>query len=53
MRVTLTRVADSLFEGEEAVLHVMGWVGAPAPAWPFRGRSSVWAGDGAVKRLQG
>jgi hypothetical protein len=23
----IERVADRLFEGEEAVLHVMGWVG--------------------------
>jgi hypothetical protein len=25
----IERVADRLFEGEEAVLHVMGWVGRP------------------------
>ena len=36
-RVTFTpdeRVADRLFEGEDAVLHVMGWVGR----CPRRGR---------------
>ena len=28
-------MADRLFEGEEAVLHVMGWVGHPHPGGRF------------------
>ena len=28
-------VGDGLFEGEEAVIHVMGWVGRPRPRGRF------------------
>ena len=31
----IERVVGRLFEGEEAVLHVMGWVGRPRPRGRF------------------
>ena len=29
----IERAPDGLFEGEEAVLHLMGWCGGPAWLW--------------------
>ena len=45
-------MADRLFEGEEAVLHVMGWVGGRARA-PISVTARLFAGRVAVKRLMG
>jgi hypothetical protein len=44
----IERMADRLFEGEEAVLHVMGWVGRGARRGRFVDVSRMFPVRGSV-----